>query len=108
FQFSRVRGDEGPQLGRRVRTAGGGDHGPAVAQHFLHHTKPDATIGTDNNSERRISHGLIFSGTTQFGYFCGSTTTVPTLPPCSTDRCAAAVWYSGNVPSTDRIRPGEA
>jgi len=41
-------------------------------------------------------------------YFWGSTTTVPVLPPCSTDKCAAAVSYKGNVPSTDRIRPGVA
>jgi hypothetical protein len=43
-----------------------------------------------------------------FAYSCGSTTTVPTLPPASTALCAAAVWYSGKWAATERIRPGEA
>jgi len=43
-----------------------------------------------------------------FAYSCGSTTTVPTLPPASTALCAPAVWYSGKRAATERIRPGEA
>jgi hypothetical protein len=39
-------------------------------------------------------------------YSCGSTTTVPTLPPASTALCAAAVWYSGNRAATERMRAG--
>jgi hypothetical protein len=39
---------------------------------------------------------------------CGSTMTVPTLPPRSTSLWAAAVSYSGKRAATDRIRPGDA
>jgi hypothetical protein len=40
-------------------------------------------------------------------YSCGSTTTVPTLPPASTALCAPAVSYSGKRAPTERMRPGE-
>src|ERR1700730_16525928 len=40
-------------------------------------------------------------------YSCGSTTTVPTLPPASTALCAPAVSYSGKRAATERMRPGE-
>src|SRR5438067_13836162 len=39
---------------------------------------------------------------------CGSTMTVPTLPPRSPALCAPAVSYSGKRPATDRIRSGDA
>ena len=39
---------------------------------------------------------------------CGSTMTVPTLPPRSTSLWAAAVSYSGKRAATDRIWPGDA
>jgi len=39
---------------------------------------------------------------------CGSTMTVPTLPPRSTSLWAAAVSYNGKRAATDRIRAGEA
>ena len=39
---------------------------------------------------------------------CGSTITVPTLPPRSTFLWAAAVSYNGKRAATDRIRAGEA
>ena len=39
---------------------------------------------------------------------CGSTMTVPTLPPRSTSLWAAAVSYNGKRAATDRIRAGAA
>src|ERR1700730_1384733 len=39
---------------------------------------------------------------------CGSTMTVPTLPPRSTSLWAAAVSYNGKRAATDRIRAGDA
>jgi hypothetical protein len=39
---------------------------------------------------------------------CGSTTTVPTLPPRSTSLWAAAVSYNGKRAATDKIRVGDA
>jgi hypothetical protein len=56
---SRIGGGEIFQHRGLVRFAGGGDHGPAVAQKFLNDSKPDAAIGTNDDGERRVGHDRI-------------------------------------------------